>query len=145
MMKTQPERVLTCPMCETLVGSGDLTCPNCYVDLGKALVAREKQALRAAEEFDPSTLIIQELSLPHFGEVLVHYGYPRADKRDWALAHQEKLRAVGEDKRLGEILIETGLMTRDEIIKASIHQAQATYAEFRRAHQELQQRVAQRT
>lgn len=145
MLTGQSEQVLACPMCETPVRSSDLTCPNCHVDLGKALAAREKQALRAAEEFDPHAFIIQELSLPHFGEFLVHYGYLTAEKRDWALAHQQELRAAGEDKRLGEILIETGLMTRDELIKASIHQAQATYAEFRRAHQELQQRVAQRT
>lgn len=145
MLKDQLNSTAVCPMCEARVEASDLICPNCNVDLGKALAAQEKQALRAAEAYSTEALIIQELSLPHFGEFLVHYGYLTAEKRDWALAHQEKLRAAGEDKRIGELLIETGLMTRDEIIKASIHQAQATYAEFRRAHQELQQRVAQRT
>lgn len=145
MLKDLPHQTLTCPMCEASVGASDLVCPNCKVDLGKALAAREKQALRAAEASDAHALIIQELNLPHFGEFLVHYGYLTAEKRDWALAHQKKLRAAGEDKRLGELLIETGLMTRDEIIKASIQQAQETYTQFRRAHQELQQRVAQRT
>lgn len=49
------------------------------------------------------------------GEILVTLGYVQGADLDWALALQKGLEAKGEHKKIGEILIERGLISQDQL------------------------------
>lgn len=93
-----------------------------------------------------------EVLVPRLGEYLVEKGMIQADDLQRALDYQKVLRAKGEDRLIGQILIDLQIIsadTRDAVITELILQLRTALQEANqnllKANQELEQRVQART
>lgn len=93
-----------------------------------------------------------EVLVPRFGEHLVEKGVISAKDLERALQYQEKLRSQGEDRLIGQVLIDLGIIntaTREAVITEMIIQLRVALQEANQsleaANQQLEQRVIERT
>ncbi len=86
-----------------------------------------------------------EVLVPHFGETLIEKGLITQEQLDQALQVQKELRAKGETRLTGQILIDLGMIdiaTRDAVTTEVIMQLRAALQD---ANQQLERRVEERT
>ncbi len=86
-----------------------------------------------------------ELLVPRLGHYLVEKGLIKSEDLLRALEYQARLRAQGEDRLIGQVLIDLGIIdidTREAIITEQLQQLKDTLQE---TNQQLEQRVQQRT
>lgn len=135
---------ISCPNCNRLVDPNDVECPYCGVNL--ALAATLAQELIQASSFDESTMPISpEILIPRLGDYLVEKGLISPLNLEEALKVQKASQEKGSPLLLGQALIEMGVIdqrTLDKVITEQIFQLQAA---LRRANQELEDRVSERT
>ncbi len=93
-----------------------------------------------------------EVLVPRFGDYLVERGLIRPEDLQHALEHQAELRAKGDMRLIGQVLIDMGLITsatREGIITELFIQFRAALQEANQqlveANQQLEQRVQERT
>jgi signal transduction histidine kinase len=93
-----------------------------------------------------------ELLVPRMGQYLVEKGLIRPEDLDHALQHQAELRATGEDRLIGQVLIDLGIIdfdTREAIITEQLAELKTTLQEANQqlldANQQLERRVQERT
>ncbi|HEX9018987.1 MAG TPA: ATP-binding protein [Anaerolineaceae bacterium] len=99
-----------------------------------------------------STSLSPEVLVPRLGEYLVEKGMIQQVDLERALEYQKALRARGEDRLTGQILIDLGIIspaTRDTVITELIFQLRTALQEANQnlleANQQLEQRVQART
>ncbi len=99
-----------CPQCRTPVRASDKTCPACGVNLALAAVLAERQTLvnRPADTLPPLA------DLPRFGEFLVRQGYLSPNQLQAGLTRQREAATLGVTKTIGQVLLEMGVVTRDQ-------------------------------
>ncbi len=86
-----------------------------------------------------------EVLVPYFGETLVEKGLITREQLNQALDVQKELRAKGEARLTGQILIDLGFIdaaTRDAVTTEVIMQLRAALQD---ANQKLERRVQERT
>ena len=93
-----------------------------------------------------------EVLVPRFGEHLVEKGLIKAKDLKRALEYQEKLREKGDDRLIGQILIDLNVIdsaTREAVITEMIIQLRAALQEtnqgLQEANEQLEKRVQERT
>jgi two-component system, sensor histidine kinase and response regulator len=93
-----------------------------------------------------------EILVPLMGEYLVEKGLVSPEDLARALEYQEALRSKGDDRLIGQIMVDLGIIdraTRDSIITEVILQLKAALQEANQqlieANQQLEQRVEERT
>lgn len=99
-----------------------------------------------------STSLSPEILVPRLGEYLVEKGMIQSEDLQRALDYQKSLRARGEDRLIGQILIDLNIITpatRDAVITELILQLRSALQEANQnlleANQQLEQRVQART
>ncbi|RPJ43864.1 MAG: hypothetical protein EHM21_10925, partial [Chloroflexi bacterium] len=93
-----------------------------------------------------------ELLVPRLGQYLVEKGLIQPEDLDRALQHQTEQRAKGEDRLIGQVLIDLGIIdfaTREAIITEQLAELKTTLQEANQqlleANQQLERRVQERT
>lgn len=93
-----------------------------------------------------------EFLVPRIGEVLIEKGVITLEQNELGAQQQEKWRAEGRSVPFGEVLLQLGFINRktlDEAVTEQIFQLHAALKdaneELRRANEQLEVRVAQRT
>ncbi|MCX6553202.1 MAG: HAMP domain-containing sensor histidine kinase [Acidobacteria bacterium] len=137
-------RVYPCPDCSSPVSTGDVTCSRCGVDLALAAVLVERRALRVVPAA-PGAPFVGDAMLSRFGEFLMKRGYITQTHLDSALERQRELSANGTRETLGQVLLELGILTREQLELASVQQTQDLQNALRQVNVQLEQRVAERT
>ena len=142
----QPETRSTfaCPQCRAPIRAGDITCPNCGVSLALAAVLAERQVL-SAMPVEAGKPYEADIILPRFGEFLVTNGDITEAQLHAALTRQREEAAQGAQKTIGQTLLEMGLVTRDQLDRASLQQVQQLQTAFHHIIGQLEAHAGQRT
>jgi signal transduction histidine kinase len=133
----------TCPFCQAVVDSQDLTCHNC----GKLLPVAASQVETAVQ----TTLrkrgkpITPEVLTPRLGDYMVEKGYIRIVDLDAALLYQQQQALHGRSVLLGEALVQAGKLTREQLDQAVTEQIVMLQDALRGSNEMLEQRVQERT
>ncbi len=135
---------ISCPNCNLLVDPNMKVCPHCGVNLALAAILAEKEIAISSHDL-ANVPISPELLIPRLGDYLIKKGLITPAMLEKALTYQKERLSAGIPVLLGEALVEMGLLnqrTLDQVITEQIFQLQAA---LRRANQELEARVIERT
>jgi signal transduction histidine kinase len=141
---TDSSPIAACPQCHAPVPPNETACPNCGVNLALAAALAERRTLAAtpqAAERPPAAEVI----LPRFGEFLVKNGYISDYQLTDALIRQQTEAGSGRTLTVGQVLLEQGALTRDQLDEASIQQVKQLQTTLQEQNRQLEQRVTQRT
>jgi len=125
-----------CLRCAKPVSARESTCPHCGVDLAMAAVLMERLALSVIPA-EPGTPFVGDAMLSRFGEFLMKKGYITEVQLDRALGHQKELAARGRRETLGQVLLELGVMSREQLELASVEQVQELQTALRQVNAQL--------
>lgn len=136
---------ISCPSCGHLIDPVNRDCPHCGVNLALAAIMAEEQLQVSYRDLGFKVPISPELLIPRLGDYLVKKNLITPATLEKALEYQKKKQEEGNPRLLGQALVELGEIdqeTLDQVITEQIFQLQAA---LRRANQELEERVRQRT
>lgn len=135
--------MISCPSCSQPINPKDRYCPHCGVDIGLAAVLAEEELRRGTDELRfPLT---PEVLIPRIGDYLKENNLVTQSQIDQAVAFQNERERDGKPVLIGQALVEMGVLDQrklDKVITEQIFQLQSA---LRRANQELEDRVVQRT
>lgn len=137
-------RVIPCPNCSQLISPDIRYCSHCQADLAIAAVIAER-ALATTPLFPERNHSRPEMLVPRLGEQLVKKGILERVDLQRALEKQKQLAFQGKQILIGQILIEMGLVKREEldhVVTQHIIQLQSALAAN---NQQLESQVQQRT
>jgi signal transduction histidine kinase len=138
-MKEPPSSsALICPQCRAAVGPEAVTCPNCGVNLALAAALAERSVLAGIPPA-PTAPYIADLILPRFGDFLLQNGYVTEDQIKEALMRQRAVAAQGQQPTIGQVLLEMGAVTREQLDWASVQQVQQLQATLQEKIRYLEQ------
>jgi signal transduction histidine kinase len=143
-MRKMSPTAYTCPRCAKAVSPFEPLCPNCGVDLALAAVLMERMALSVVPA-KPGTPFVGDTMLSRFGEFLKKRGYINDAQLEAGLVRQRDFAQSGRRETLGQVLLEMGTMTREQLELASVEQVQELQNALRQVNAQLEQRVAERT
>ncbi|MFN3307941.1 MAG: ATP-binding protein [Anaerolineales bacterium] len=135
---------LICPQCNQPLRAAERYCQNCGLDLAVEATIGELLAQHNLLTL-PELSLEPEILIPRLGETLVAQGKISSRQLEIALRYQEEQNALGRGLRLGQALVELGILSEanlDEAITLQILQLQEA---LKQANRELEQRVEQRT
>lgn len=133
-----------CPRCAKPVSAREPLCPHCGVDLALAAILLERIALSVIPA-QPGTPFVGDAGLSRFGEFLKKKGYISDAQLEAALTRQQEWAHAGRRQTLGQVLLDLGTMTREQLELASVEQVQELQNALRHVNAELEHRVADRT
>ncbi len=139
-----PTSPLPCPQCRTPLTVSDRYCPGCGVDLAVVTLLLEYSSASKipskAPPFLPDTVV------PRLGEFLINNGLLTLAQLQQALDYQQaKKKETGQNKMLGEALIELSLISREGLHQAIVAQVLELQAALQASNRQLEERVAERT
>ncbi len=117
------ERSIVCPQCQTPTTLANTRCPKCGVNLVLA-IAREARAALTPSTTGVALPYEADRFLPRFGEFLLRQGDITQTQLDAALARQKS--GSGQNRTLGQILLEMGAVNREQLDRASLAQMKET-------------------
>ena len=141
---TDPASAFLCPQCQKPVEAHDVVCSACGVDLAWAAALAERQVL-ASLPGASGTPFKGDLILPRFGEYLLRRGYIAEAQLGEALLRQREAALRGVQQTIGQVLLEMGAVTREQLDLASIEQVRQLQDALQAANRHLEHRVADRT
>ena len=112
------------------MAAGLAACPACGIDVALAAVLLERQALGVIPAA-PGTPFVGDAMLSRFGEFLMKRGYITSGQLEAALGRQRELAGTGVRETLGQVLLEMGVMTREQLELASVEQVQELQSALR--------------
>jgi len=133
---------LVCPQCSAPVKVDDSQCPRCGVDLALAAALAERQVLASLPRARDLPFVA-DVILPRFGEFLLNHRYITEDQLHAALIRQHESAAAGRKITIGQILLEMGAVTREQLEWASIQQVRQLQTTLQESNRQLEQCVNQ--
>lgn len=134
-----------CPRCGQRVRPGDQACPFCGADFTLAAILASEGALDQSGAVAENAPITPEVFVPRLGDILLERKLISPLNLQRALDVHRQLAQEKRPRRLGQILLQMGMIdqeTLDEIITEQIFQLQAA---LQKSNQQLEQRVLERT
>jgi len=135
--------VFSCPQCLAPVTGREVVCPQCGIGLALAATLAERQVLAAAPP--SSKPYVADVILPRFGEFLLSNGYITETQLTEGLALQREAATRGPSPTIGQVLIQMGVVTRDQLDVASMQQVRQLQNALQESNRQLEHRVARRT
>jgi signal transduction histidine kinase len=135
---------LPCPNCGQPVSQDVLECPHCGVNLALAAVIGEQEVISRLSN-NPAIPITPEILVPRVGELLIDRGVLTQDGLQRALDYSKKPGQDGQQRLVGQALLELQLIDRetlDQVITEQILQLQSA---LQQANLRLEKRVQERT
>jgi signal transduction histidine kinase len=114
------------------------------MNLAFAAALRERQMLAVLPTLTP-TPYAADVILPRFGEFLLKSDYISESQLHAALQRQKQLVAEGNMQTVGQVLLNMGFVTREQLDQASIQQVKQLQEALLASNRQLEERVAQRT
>ncbi|MBI3240717.1 MAG: hypothetical protein HYZ49_00270 [Chloroflexi bacterium] len=139
-MSSETKPLFVCPQCETPVKLLDTRCPSCGVNLALAAAQAERRLL-AAEAFVPGSPYLADMHLPRFGEFLVRRGVITESQLEAALARQKSLTTQSWRSTIGQILLEMGMATIEQLDEAGREQQQYLHSALQDSNRQLEQQT----
>lgn len=138
-------QLANCPQCGQAVEPDAVRCSNCGIDQALAAALAERRML-AHKPARPAEPYLADTILPRFGEFLLKNHYITEEQLQVALVSQREASANGARPRtLGQILLEMGAVTREQLDLASIEQVRQLQDALIENNRQLERRVLQRT
>ncbi len=139
-----PTAPLPCPQCGTPLTASDRYCPGCGVDLAVVTLLLEFSA--ASKKPSKAPPFLPDNVVPRLGEFLLTRGLLTVSQLQQALDYQQtKKKETGQNKMLGESLIELSLISRESLDQAIMAQVLELQAALQASNRQLEERVAERT
>lgn len=140
-MSTSP---LPCPQCGTPLTASDRYCSGCGVDLAVVTLLLEFSA--ASKKPSQAPPFLPDTVVPRLGEFLISHGLLSVAQLQQALDYQQaQKKETGQNKMLGEALIELSLISRENLDRAIMAQVLELQAALQASNRQLEERVAERT
>lgn len=135
---------ISCPRCgqPNDVDAGD--CGHCGVNLALAAILVERK-LKIQTGMLRELKLSPEVLVPRLGDYLIEKNLLTPDDLIQALAYQREMKDAGEEKLIGQALLDLNIISRemlDQVVTEQILQLQSA---LRQANEELETRVQQRT
>ncbi len=140
---TDPAPTYLCPQCQKPVEAHDVVCSACGVDLAWAAALAERHVLASVPAASGAPFK-GDLPLPRFGEYLLRHGYIAEPQLADALLRQREAALRGVQQTIGQVLLEMGVVTREQLDLASIEQVRQLQDALQTANRHLEHRVADR-
>ena len=141
---SSPPSGFVCPACRAPVRAADWACPACGVNLAWAATTAERRVLDAlppADAAPPPAAVI----LPRFGEFLLRRGDISEAQLREALARQRAGAAAGDQRTVGQILLEMGAVSRAQLDHAGFEQVRQLQEALQESNRDLERKVTERT
>ena len=140
LMLKDTKPLFVCPQCETPVKLMDTRCPACGVNLALAAAQAERKLL-SAEPVTPGAPYIADMHLPRFGEFLMKKRIITESQLETALTRQKSLAAKSWRSTIGQILLEMGMVTIEQLDEAGREQLQYLHTALHDSNHALEQQT----
>jgi len=135
---------ISCPQCEKAVDVEDSTCPYCGVNLALAAILEEQSLTPFSGELR-EVKVSPEVLVPRLGEYLIEKEFLTKEELEEALDYQKENRLSGKKILIGQVLLDLGLVSREELDQAVTEQIVKLQLALRKTNEELEARVKERT
>ena len=135
---------LPCPNCGQPVSQEVLECPHCGVNLALAAVIREQEVISKILN-NPTIPITPEILVPRVGELLIDRGVLTQDGLQTALDYSKKPGSDGQQRLVGQALLELKLIDRETLDQVITEQILQLHTALQQSNLQLEQRVKERT
>ncbi|MFZ0533368.1 MAG: ATP-binding protein [Anaerolineales bacterium] len=136
--------LLPCPNCGQLVSQKELECPHCGVNLALAVAIEEQEVISKINN-NHSVPITPEILVPRVGELLIEKGVLTQDGLQRALEYSKKPGPDGQQRLVGQVLLELKLIDRETLDQVITEQILQLHTALRQSNLQLEQRVKERT
>jgi signal transduction histidine kinase len=143
-LASQITRGMDCPHCGYPLPGDARVCPHCQVDLALFALLAERASLEGfpqSSTFRPPPAAL----VPRIGEYLIEQGLLAQDKLEVALRRQQQQAERGQQRLLGQTLIELGMIDRETLDRAITRQIIELHAALQETNRTLERRVIERT
>ena len=138
------ETLLPCPICGQPVSQQEIECPHCGVNLAVAAVIGEQAVISKINE-NPAIPITPEILVPRVGELLIERGVLTQDELQRALVFSKKPGPDGQQRLVGQALLELKLIDRETLDQVITEQILRLHSALHQSNLQLEQRVKERT
>jgi signal transduction histidine kinase len=121
-----------------------LECPNCGVNLALAAVIGEQEVISKLSN-NPAIPITPEILVPRVGELLIERGVLTQDGLQKALNYAKKPDSDGQQRLVGQALLELKLIDRETLDQVITEQILQLHTALQQSNLKLEQRVKERT
>ncbi len=135
---------LPCPNCGQPVSQDVLECPHCGVNLALAAVIGEQEVISRISN-NPTIPITPEILVPRVGELLIDRGVLTQDDLQRALDYSKTPGPDGQQRLVGQALLELKLIDRETLDQVITEQILALQSALQQANLRLEKRVLERT
>ncbi len=135
---------ISCPRCNNLIDPLSHHCAYCGVNLAVAAALAE-HTLTTPLQVPTNALISPEVLIPRLGNYLIEKKLITNEELQRGLAYQRKKIAEGETCLIGQALVELGIINRDSLDEAVTEQILQLQSALKKANQQLEKRVQERT
>jgi signal transduction histidine kinase len=135
---------ISCPNCNQLISPEERRCPHCQADLAIAAVIAER-VMTTAPLFPVQRPTTPEMLVPRIGDYLVDEGHITIKQLGHALHIQKKMSRSGEQILVGELLVDLGYISREQLDRAITQHVLQLQAALAYSNQRLEEQVQQRT
>jgi signal transduction histidine kinase len=135
---------LPCPNCGQPVSQDVLECPHCGVNLALAAVIGEQEVISKLSN-NPTIPITPEILVPRVGELLIERGVLTKSGLQKALKYSKKPGADGQQRLVGQALLELKLIDRETLDQVITEQILQLHTALHQSNVQLEQRVKERT
>ncbi len=136
--------LLPCPNCGQPVSQEALECPHCGVNMALAAVIGEQEVISKINE-NPTIPITPEILVPRVGELLIERGVLTQDELQRALAFSKTPGPDGQQRLVGQALLELKLIDRETLDQVITEQILRLHTALQQSNLQLEQRVKERT
>ncbi len=140
-----PLTTIRCPQCGAKIPPNERNCPECGLDL--LLAADLLLRSRVSETLAPATIepsSLEEL-VPRLGDALLGEGLITEPQLEQALQAQSASQSRGVARRLGEVLVEQGVLDPKDLDRVVAQQISRLQHALQAANRNLEHRVMERT
>jgi signal transduction histidine kinase len=138
------DTLLPCPNCGQPVSQEALECPHCAVNLALAAVIGEQEVMSKINQ-NPTIPLTPEILVPRVGELLIERGVLTQDDLQRALAFSKQSGPDGQQRLVGQVLLELKLIDRDTLDQVITEQILRLHTALQQSNLRLEQRVRERT
>jgi signal transduction histidine kinase len=138
------KRFTKCALCGQGISREKRYCISCQRQMVGASAEIEHEASEALY-VDTGSLEVNEVRVPKLGERLVSQGLLDSGMLQFALRVQAERKASGDSIRLGQLLVELGLVTREVLERVAMQQLLQTQKALQQSNRELERRVQEST
>jgi signal transduction histidine kinase len=135
---------LPCPNCGQPVSQEVLECPHCGVNLALAAVIGEQEVISRISD-NPTLPITPEILVPRVGELLIDRGVLTQDELQSALTYAKKPGPDGQQRLVGQALLELKLIDRETLDQVITEQILQLHSALQQSNLRLEKRVQERT